>query len=46
MTERLRRELADLGPRDNIDLHSFMFATNEYTEADVRRIVQQRAQEK
>jgi hypothetical protein len=34
MTEQTRRHLADLGPDDNIDIHSFMWVVMDYPSAD------------
>jgi hypothetical protein len=35
MTETVRVAVLDLQPRDNIDIHSFMWATIEYLDSDV-----------
>jgi hypothetical protein len=35
MTETVRASVIDLQPRDNIDIHSFMWATIEYRDSDV-----------
>lgn len=38
MARRVRPALTDLGPRDNIDIHGFMWAVTQYTDADVKNI--------
>ena len=34
LMKETRAELADLAPRDNIDLHSFVFVVGDYKDSD------------